>query len=156
MPRLVGLMEGLNLILSGKMVKPAVKAYKSHLVDAIVPAEFKEEKLAEFINQITTPKGREKVLARRKRGGLQYYLLEANPLGRSFVFRKAEKSLLEKTKGHYPAPLIALKLIKNSYGLPLREGLEEEIRTVTKEIDVAIPISQNLINLFFTNEALKK
>lgn len=156
MPRLVGLMEGLNLILAGKMVKPAVKAYKSHLVDALVPLEFKEEKLAEFINQITTPKGRDKVLDRRKLGGLQHYLFEANPLGRAFVYWKAEKSLMDKTKGQYPAPLLALKLIQRTYGKPLKEGLEEEIRTVTQELDVGAPIANNLIQLFFTNEALKK
>lgn len=156
MPRLVGLMEGLNLILSGKIVKPAVKAYKNHLVDALVPAEFKEEKLSEFLNQISTSQGREKVLARRKQGGLQHYLLEANPLGRAFVFWKAEKSLMEKTKGQYPAPLLALNLIKKSYSMPLKQGLEEEIHAVTQDLDKGAPIANNLINLFFTNEALKK
>lgn len=156
MPRLVGLMEGLNLILSGKMVKPAFKAYKMHLVDALVPAEFKEEKLAEFLNQIVTPKGKEKVLDRRKLGGLKHYLFEANPLGRAFVYWQAEKNVREKTKGQYPAPLIALNLIKKSYHLPLKKGLDEEIRTVTQELDAGAPIANNLINLFFTNEALKK
>ena len=156
MPRLVGLIEGLNLILAGKMVKPAIKAYKSHIVDAIVPAEFKEEKLAEFLNQITTPQGREKILARRKRGGLQYWLLEANPIGRAIVFHQAEKGLMEKTKGQYPAPVMALNLIKQTYGMPLKQGLEEEIRTVTSKLDAGAPIAQNLIQLFFTNEALKK
>ena len=154
MPRVVGLLEGLNLILSGKPVK-APRAYKLHLVDALVASEFKEEKVAEFINTILTSAGRKKVLEQRKGRGLKHLLLEANPLGRAFVFHKAKKDVLQKTQGHYPAPLLALDVIKNTYGKPLQSGLEEEIG-ITTGLEPGIPVAQELIHLFFTNEALKK
>lgn len=154
-PRLVGLLEGMNLILTGKPIK-ALKAYKIHLVDALVPAEFQDEKIAEFVASVLTESGRKKVLARRKSKGLQHWLLEANPLGRAFVYWKAEKDIRKKTQGNYPAPLLALQVIKNTHGISLKRGLEAEIKGVTQDLEKGIPVAQSLIQLFFVNEALKK
>lgn len=154
-PRLVGLLNGLDIILTGKPVK-AYKAWKIHLADAIVPKEFKEEKVNEFVAKCLTPEGRKKILEKRKPHGLKHWLLEANPLGRAFVFWKAEKSLLAKTKGHYPAPLLALNVIKESYGESLDKGLKIEANALINNFAKASGISKNLIGLYFTSEALKK
>lgn len=156
LPRLIGLVEGLNLILTGKPVK-AEKAYKLHLVDALVAKEFKDEKSAEFVNFWMTPIGQKHLLEKRKRG-VTDWLLGSNPLGRALLFSQARKTLLDKTKGHYPAPLLALQVIKESTGKPLKEGLEIEIQGIVKHIasPSGIKIAQNLISLFFTQEALKK
>ena len=154
-PRLIGLIEGLGLILSGKPLK-AYKAWKVHLADALVAWEFREEKTAEFVNQVLTPEGRKQVLRRRKPHGLKHWLLEANPLGRAFIYQKAEKDILQRTKGNYPSPLLALKVIKESYTLPLQKGLEVEINAILQNLQQGSEISQNLINLFFINESLKK
>lgn len=154
-PRLVGLIEGLGVVVSGKPLK-AQKAWKIHLVDALVAWEFKEEKLEEFVDLCLTPDGVKQILKRRKPKGLRHWLLEANPLGRSLVYYKARKDTLEKTKGHYPAPLLALEVIKHSYGLPLQQGLEVEKKAILENISKASDISTNLIHLFFVSEALKK
>jgi 3-hydroxyacyl-CoA dehydrogenase / enoyl-CoA hydratase / 3-hydroxybutyryl-CoA epimerase len=155
MPRLVGLVEGLPLILSGKPIK-ANKAWKIKLADAIVPAEFFESKSNEFIKYCLTTEGKRHILKRRKLRGTRHFLLEENPLGRSFVFNKAEKDLQKKTKGHYPAPLVALALIKESYTLPLKEGLNKEIETITKHLPTTFSSAKNLMHLFFVQESLKK
>lgn len=154
-PRLLGLTEGMGLVLTARPIKP-LKAYKIHLADSLVAWEFKDEKIAEFVSQILTPEGRKKVLARRKLGGLKHWLLEANPLGRAFVFHKAEQDIQKKTKGHYPAPLLALQVIKDTYTLPIEKGLDVEAKAIVKNVGGASKISQNLISLFFTSEALKK
>lgn len=155
MPRLIGLTEGLGMVLSGKPVN-GTKAYKLKLADAIVPAEFSDAKLNEFVTTILTSKGKKQVLERRKRGGLSYWLLEGNPLGREFVFWKARKDLLEKTKGHYPAPLIALEAIKKGFPLPLEKGLDVEIDAFVKNMESGFGNSKNLTQIFFTSESLKK
>lgn len=155
MPRLIGLLEGLPLVLGGKPIK-ANKAWKIKLADALVAAEFFDSKSSEFVRYCLTPEGKKSIANKRKRKGLRFQLLENNPLGRSLVFRKAEKDVIEKTKGHYPAPLVALKLIRETYTLPLKEGLKKEIETFRKSVNTSFVNAQNLIHLFFVQEALKK
>lgn len=155
LPRLIGLAEGLNMILTGKTV-PAIKAYKLHLADAIAAWEFLPEKTDEFIKSILTKEGAAKVLERRKKLSLVNKLLQNNPVGRSFLFKKSKESILERTKGHYPAPLIALGVVEKSYTLPLEEGLKIERQTFIDSIPNGFQISKYLIALFFIQEAAKK
>lgn len=155
LPRLVGLLEGLPMILGGKPVK-AKQAWKIKLADAICAAEFFDAKANEFVKEILTPAGKQRVLKRRKPGGWKHYLLEANPLGRKLIFYRAEKDVLSKTKGHYPAPLIALKLIEETCTLPLQQGLTKEAQAFSSNASTGFANAQNLIHLFFVQEALKK
>lgn len=155
MPRLVGLTEGLPLIISGKPVK-AQKALKINLVDAIASADFFEIKSKAFVQNILTPEGREKIAKKREYSSWKQWALEKNPLGRTILFSMAERDVKKKTKGHYPAPLVALKLIENSYHLPLEEGLNKEIDTFAGNLSKDFINAPNLIHLFFANEALKK
>ncbi len=154
-PRTMGLIEGLNLVVSAKPLK-APKAFKLHLVDALAAWEFKEEKTKAFVEVVLTPKGKNDVLANREPSKLKHLCLEANPVGRALVFHKAKKQIMAKTKGFYPAPLLALQVIQDSYGLPLEEGLKIEAKGILDNMKNASDISQNLISLFFTSEALKK
>ncbi len=62
------------------------------------------------------------------------------------MYKKANESLLRKTKGEYPAPLSALEVIKNSWELPLDEGLKLESEAFSKL--VLGDISKNMISLF--------
>lgn len=155
LPRLVGLTEGVTMIAGGRPVK-APKAFKMKLADAIVSTEFRKEQTEAFVQSLLTPENRKKVLKARAIGGLQPLLLEKNPLGRKFLFYKARQEVLSKTKGHYPAPILAIDLIEKTYGLPLHEGLEMEIKGLTKDAAGGFDISENLIGLFFVSEAIKK
>lgn len=150
LPRLVGLEKSLSMILTGKPV-PAMKAWKMGLADAIAPWEFIDHKVEEFINQCL--KGSVK---KRHTSGLKTALLEKNWIGRQLLFRKAKSNVLKKTKGHYPAPLVALQLIEETHGLPLDEGLAREAKTFIDNITTTFSASKHLIHLFFTREALKK
>lgn len=155
MPRLVGLKDGLSLILSGKPIK-AHKAWKIKLADAIIPAEFFESKSRAFTTHILTDEGKKQVEEKRQMDFWSRVLVDKNPIAQSIIYRMAEKDVLKKTKGHYPAPLVALKLIKETYDLPLKDGLKKEIQTFTDNITTAFVNAPNLIHLFFTQEALKK
>ena len=59
-----------------------------------------------------------------------------------------------KTKGQYPAPLVALKAIREGCNLPLEEGLKVE-QTAALEV-VGSPISANLIGVFFMKNRLSR
>ena len=156
LPRLVGLSEGLQMILSGRPVK-ALKAWKIHLADAIYATEFQDQKVAEFVKLCITPNGREQILKKRNRPVLRTFLLEGNPIGRYITFKLARRQLLQKTKGHYPAPLAALDLIEKTYTLPLDEGLKQEERYFIECVPPGPFVhAKNLISLFFVQEALKK
>lgn len=155
LPRLIGLTEGLNMILTGKAVN-GVKAFKIHLADAIVAWEFLPEKTAEFIKQILSKDGVAKILARRQNKRFLTKMLENNPAGRAIIFKQSKKAVLEKTKEFYPAPLIALDVIKKGYPLPLQEGLKIEMETMLEKLPILAPVARNLMGLFFIQEAAKK
>lgn len=151
-PRLVGLLKGTEMIVAGKPLS-GLQAYKAHLADAVAAPEFLEERGKEFARMVLTDKGKKKVLARRKQGGLQALLLEKNPLGRRFLFSRFKKEVLKKTKGFYPAPLLALEVIEKSCMLSVDEGLKIELEAF-KNLDMEIP--NHLVSLFFGQDHLKK
>lgn len=153
LPKLIGLKNSLNLILSGKSID-AKKAFEMGVVDELMRSEFFEEKLSLFVTEILYGVTANKYLERRnkiKNSGL----LEKIPFGKNIIYNFAEKELYAKTKGNYPAPFKALQVIKKTYSHSLDE------KSFACELDnfcdlVTEPIAKNLIELFFTNEMLKK
>jgi len=81
-------------------------------------------------------------------------LLERNPIGRSVVFKKARESVMEKTAGHYPAPLAALSAVQAGYQRGFDEGLKEESRLFGEM--AMTDVSRQLVFLFFASNSLKK
>ncbi|MGK5595656.1 MAG: 3-hydroxyacyl-CoA dehydrogenase NAD-binding domain-containing protein [Parachlamydiaceae bacterium] len=155
LPRLVGLENGLNMILSGKSVN-AKAAWKMGLADHIVPWQFLDEKTNAFIEQLLTHQGQSKILQKRSKTTFRRRLLESNGLGRKMVYRLSEKEIYIKTKGRYKAPLIALRLIEETFTLPLDEGLKKEADVFIQNIPGGFSQAKSFIPLFFTREALKK
>src|SRR5262249_28153166 len=72
----------------------------------------------------------------------------------AFMFASAEGFLYGKTKGQYPAPLVALKAIKEGCNLPLDAGLQAE-QACFLEV-MGSPIAANLISIFFMTKRLEK
>jgi 3-hydroxyacyl-CoA dehydrogenase / enoyl-CoA hydratase / 3-hydroxybutyryl-CoA epimerase len=155
LPRLVGLIEAIQMITSGRPVNGS-KAVKIKLADELFANEFADDKLNAFLGKCLSEKGRKQIQDKRKLTGLKHWLIESNPLGRSYLFKKAEKEILSKTKGHYPAPLIALKVIEDTQGLSLDKGLEQERASFVESVPRLTPVARKLIHLFFVQEALKK
>ncbi len=81
-------------------------------------------------------------------------LLEDNPIGRSIVFRKAREGVMEKTHGHYPAPLAAIAAVQQGYDKGADAGYREEARAFG-EMAVS-EVSKQLVFLFFATTALRK
>jgi 3-hydroxyacyl-CoA dehydrogenase/enoyl-CoA hydratase/3-hydroxybutyryl-CoA epimerase len=151
LPRLVGLQRALDMILTSRNVR-ARKAYQMGLVDELVhPA---------ILGDIAIDRARklaDKTLGARrspKDRGAAGVLLEDNPIGRAIVFRKAREGVLEKTHGHYPAPLAALHAVQTGYEKGREAGYREEARAFG-EMAVS-EVSRELVFLFFATTALKK
>ena len=146
---LVGYSKALELIVGAKLLKGA-KALKLGLVDACVPRGYLDFKKEEFIQEILAGTLDKKLRANRH--GLAWY--ERLTPVRKIIGMIAKKKILQKTHGHYPAPLAVIEVMEKSFGKPLARGLAVEREAVT---GLALtPISKNLIELFFISEELKK
>lgn len=155
LPRLIGLEQGVTMIVTGKAVD-AKKAYKLKLVDALLSKEFIEEGLKTFVDRILSKKGALDIIKRRKDSSFKSMLLEKNPLGRALLFRNVRKAILEKTKGFYPSPLIAADLIDRNASKSKDDALKEEVKTFKNALSDNRDIAKNLIDIFFVQEEIKK
>jgi 3-hydroxyacyl-CoA dehydrogenase/enoyl-CoA hydratase/3-hydroxybutyryl-CoA epimerase len=159
LPRLVGIATALDLILTGKNVKPA-KALKIGLVDEVVPAptllHVARQRAAELASGALRRRKPAGVKSIREHGlaALQQAALEENFLGRELLFRQARRQLLAKTKGHYPAPERALEAVRHGYEKGFDAGLEREAR-LFGELAVS-DVARRLMEIFFAQNALKK
>jgi len=150
LPRLVGLANSLEMILTGKNVH-AKKAKKFGLADEVA---YKETLLEIALQVANHAIGKPRQAAIRAKRPLVIRLLESNPLTRALVYASARKSVLRETRGNYPAPLAALEAVRYGLSHGTKTGFENEARTLGR---LAITeVSKNLINVFYLNEALKK
>src|SRR5438876_8570037 len=148
LPRLVGVRAALDMILAGKSER-AAKAFRLGMVDALVPPA--------ILAEITLGAARRMAggwRPKRKRGGIMGFLLDGNPLGRLLVYRAARKQVLEKTGGHYPAPLAALEAVEYGMRRGTAEGLKREAQLFGQL--AVTDVSRKLVQIFFATNELKK
>jgi 3-hydroxyacyl-CoA dehydrogenase/enoyl-CoA hydratase/3-hydroxybutyryl-CoA epimerase len=174
LPALIGVQAALDLILTGKNVKPS-KAKKLGLVDEVVPVPIlrsvavrRARELAEGMLKVERPRGQGlKGVAQQGKKGLGGLLaglaskdlwtevaLEDNPVGRKILFDQARKQLRKKTRGKYPAPERALEAIRIGVESGHAAGLEAEARFFGEL--VVSDVSKRLVEIFFATTALKK
>ncbi|TMB13586.1 MAG: fatty acid oxidation complex subunit alpha FadJ [Deltaproteobacteria bacterium] len=160
LPQLIGIAQAMDLILTGKSVR-ALKARKLGLVDEVVPkaillevARRRARELAEGELRIERRKVELKLPKLLRTEVLQQIALEDNPVGRRILFQHARKALLEKTRGHYPAPERALEAIRIGTEKGPEEGYRAEAN-VFGELVVS-DVSRRLVEIFFATQALKK
>jgi len=152
LPRVVGLQAGLDIILAGKSVDGR-KAKKMGLVDECVPQQMLEERAMAFAREVAQGKLGKRQM-RFKPRNLMERVLES-PVGRHIVFKQARKMLLKQTKGFYPAPEVAIEVIRKTYGMRNRErALNIEMNGFCEVAVTAV--SKYLIDLFFMMEGIKK
>jgi 3-hydroxyacyl-CoA dehydrogenase/enoyl-CoA hydratase/3-hydroxybutyryl-CoA epimerase len=153
LPRLIGLTAALPIILSGEPVD-ARKALAIGLVDACLPEEDREKAADRFAAEILAGGDQKTGRRRRRKRSLFSRLMESNPLSRSLILRTAQKTVLKRTLGHYPAPLAAIRLIRDSIGKSLTRGLQMEREAFSR---IALSqVSKNLIHIFFGIRKIRK
>ncbi len=148
LPRRIGASAALQMILTARN-EPARKAQRLGLVDEVVP----ESILLDVAIDAAERMARGWKPARRGRG-LGRALLDGNPLGRMLVYRKARESVLQKTGGHYPAPLRAIEVVRTSLESGVTHGTAAEAQAFGEL--AMTDVSRRLIEIFFATTALKK
>jgi 3-hydroxyacyl-CoA dehydrogenase/enoyl-CoA hydratase/3-hydroxybutyryl-CoA epimerase len=146
LPRLIGIQKALDMIAGGNDVD-AKKAWRLGLVDEVVDPE----KLLQRAEEIALG-------SEPSRSGqsfdVQRFLLEDNPIGRKILSNGALKVINKKTKGKYPAPIEAAKVIFKSYEQSMSQAFESEAQAFGKL--ATTPVSKNLVGLFYAQTESKK
>ena len=151
LPRTIGLQASLDVILAGKLLN-AKKALKVGLVDYVVHPNLIEGFADTQIKKIIADGGKKRRKVFQAKGFVNK-LLEGALKG--VVFSKAKEGVLKLTKGHYPAPIAALEVVKRTYGYTDRTAVLEIERELF--IDLALSdVSKNLIHVFYLTEMVKK
>jgi len=156
LPRLIGVPDALELILTGKQIS-ARKAKKLGLVD-------------ETCDPLDLDEAIERVLGWGKPGTKSYSgpkqdgpdglakkagdFLARVPFAKSLVYDQARDGVMKKSGGHYPAPLKAIEVVREGLGMPLEEALELEAREFSKV--VVSDVAKGLISIFFTKNEVEE
>jgi len=151
--KLIGLQASIPLVVASKPVN-GKKALRLGLADHYINDVFQHDGVLEFCAKLKMPPYVRKLKKKRGPSGMGAMLLEKNIIGRTLLKRMATKSILNNTKGHYPAPLVALSVMFYSYPRAISKGLKREARQFSKIIET--PVAKRLLGLFFKNEAMKK
>ena len=127
LPRLIGIAEALDLILTGKTVdgRKALKLGLARRAAAGRPLSRRGARLRPRPSRQAPP----------RRGGqfdFKEMLLEKNPFGRKILFDQARKKTLEQSRGHYPAPLRAIEVVRVGIEEGAKAGFDAEARAVAE------------------------
>ncbi|MGI9647461.1 MAG: fatty acid oxidation complex subunit alpha FadJ [Acidimicrobiia bacterium] len=159
LPKLIGVAAALDLILTGRSVRPR-KALKLGLIDAAVPVDdllsaARQRALQELDPPPHEPESfTDKLKGLLNPAALQSAALESNPIGRRLLFTQAEKAMLKETKGNYPAPEAALECVRIGLEQGMSAGLEAERKAFGRLI--VTPESLALRSIFFATQELKR
>ena len=143
LPRLVGLVKSLDLILTGRALK-GPRALEAGLVDEVCPRPI----LLDVAKRAALALAEGRLKPRRPGITLQERLLKP------IIFKKARASVMKKTGGHYPAPLEALDVVRWGTATTLDEGLKIEAKAFGR-LSVT-DVSRALVSVFFATQAIKK
>jgi len=148
LPRVVGYATALDMMLTGKNIKPD-KARKMGLVDLVVDPASLESVAIEQAKGLVA--GTVKSFKRKK--DMMSMLMEDTPL-RSVMFDQAKKTVDKTTGGKYPAPYAIINLLKDNFSKSKAAHLQDEALQFSKL--AATPESAALIGLFHGTTAVKK
>ncbi len=147
LPRLIGIPPAIEFIASGEAVNPKKAVAIGLAFDAVPPEKLIEEGVRRIAYLQESAEWKTNRLKRSQPVGMSED--EVN-----FTFAVSEGAIRGKTKGQYPAPLVALKAIKDGCNKTLAEGLKVE-QEAALEL-VGSPISANLIGVFFMQNRLSR
>lgn len=144
LPKLIGLQAALELILSGKKLRPA-GALKQGVVDEVVPASLLEQRAHQALQELIAKKGKAHDKSGQRGTSTSRRFFESLA-ARSFLPATVRRDLLKKTKGHYPAPLKALEAVLASQSRSSVEAYQTEAELFGE--CSASSVSRALIHLY--------
>ena len=157
LPKLVGIANALDLMLTGKQVR-AKQALKMGLADEVVPKANLEAAAVKRALKLAQRTDRDGLLRTVRKPapllsmpGIMRVLLESNPLGRQIIFAQARNAAGAKTYGNYPSPDKIIDCVAAAFG---NDGYATESKKFGEL--VVTPVARQLMNIFFATTALKK
>ena len=149
LPRLVGLPQALNLILTGRSLD-GYRARKIGLADDVLPHERFVPRVVDWTESLL----KQSHAPRRAKPPFVEQLLQSVPPLRGFVLSQARKTALHQTGGHYPAAPEIIRVLGATWGKPVPEGLKVERKAVAKLLFT--PESRHLRQIFAMSEEAKR
>jgi 3-hydroxyacyl-CoA dehydrogenase/enoyl-CoA hydratase/3-hydroxybutyryl-CoA epimerase len=149
LPRLVGAQTAMDLILKPLGTWDAKKAWRNGMVDEVVPADRLLDRAIE-IAKGAEPKRAKQPLKKK----LMTWALEGNGIGRKVFANMAAKAIKAETKGNYPAPPAAFKVVLASLTMPRDKAFELESQTFARL--ATTPESRNLVGVHLATVESKK
>jgi 3-hydroxyacyl-CoA dehydrogenase/enoyl-CoA hydratase/3-hydroxybutyryl-CoA epimerase len=153
LPRLVGVIPSLDLILTGRTLD-ARRALRIGLVDKVAPEAYVERQALGLLRDALTegePAVRRRL--RRKPKLIPRLIRAISPLRRKVLEQARKKTEAKASPENYPAPFRAIEAIEAACAQDLPQGLDFEARLLGELIPTRT--SKNLIWLFKSQTALK-
>lgn len=164
LPNLIGIRAALDLMLTGKQVRP-VKAKKLGIVDKVVAPEAIIDAAIAHAKKLASDKpGKNRGLASRI-GDLMALpsslqdkaldvALEENFAGRKVLFSQARQQVYKQTRGNYPAPEKIIDCVAEGAARGMKAGLALEAKAFGEL--VFTPQSKALRHVYRATEDLKR
>jgi 3-hydroxyacyl-CoA dehydrogenase/enoyl-CoA hydratase/3-hydroxybutyryl-CoA epimerase len=151
LPRLVGLLPALDLILTGRHVD-AREAERLGLLDLVVPGPRLQREAVALLRELP---GRAAAKPTRRRRPFGAWIVEQTPpLRHHMLSRVRRKTAAHLSPMEYPAPFRALEAVEAAFAEPLNNGLDLEARIVGDLLPTRT--SRNLVELFRDRAALRR
>lgn len=146
LPRTVELSCAIDMIVTGRELS-AEQALREGLVDDVVHPAILLKAAAEYAGKLANNPP--------KNGGFTANFsdpvkLAARTPARKLVFNRAREAVVEKSGGHYPAPLRALDVMEQGFADGFEAGLQSEGAAFVEL--VGGPEAKNLMDLFFMRQ----
>ena len=145
LPRLVGVQQALQLMLTGKNTYPE-KAKRIGLVDALTHPPGLHRAAQQAARRLATGE----LQPERDEQPITDRLIESNTVTRRVVYQQAGKRTESRTRGNYPAPPKIIECVKVGMEDGLEAGLDLEAQYFSEL--VFTPESQALVSLFFAKQ----
>lgn len=149
LPRLIGAQTAMELILQPLKTWDAQKAWRSGMVDEVVPAARLQDRAVEVALGGKVRRASQPLKKRFMR-----WALEGNPLGRKLLVKFATQQIKAETKGMYPAPPAAFKVILAALTQPKAAAYDFESQTFARLC--TSEESRNLVGFYFATQDAKK
>src|SRR4051794_27355250 len=152
-PRMLGLSNGVELVTSGENVDARTAGVMGLANDVVQSGRTPDGNplLAAAIRMIRAEQKTQMYRRDRQRWAGPIEISETE-LG--FLGATASAYIQQQTKGHYPAPLVALELMLGAAGVDLETACQMEAEEFPKLF--GSPINRALLNVFFLRDRSKK
>lgn len=152
LPREIGLIEALPLILSGRQLS-GYQARSKGVIHDVVPTEALDAVGEKILKTHRETGSARKLFRKSKKPGWRKFLEETG-FARKFALKKAHQQVMSKTHGHYPAPLMIIETFQKGLSADDAQRFRLEAEGISEL--AANPVTRECIRLFFLSEDAKK